>query len=109
MHYCVAPENRKKGQSSCRFPASKPMKIGLVYGSVDGSRAPRDAGRLPMVPRARRTVWPGRRLVPKIVPPAPPGEHAEQTGAFATSTRGAAGRVNDVSIACHENTGHAAS
>src|SRR3954470_3449653 len=29
-------------------------------------------------PRARPTVWPGRRPVPGIVAPGPPGEHAEQ-------------------------------
>src|SRR5512135_330382 len=31
-------------------------------------------------PRARPTVWPGRRPVPGIVAPGPPGEHAEQNG-----------------------------
>src|SRR3954454_9207473 len=32
----------------------------------------------PLRPRARPTVWPGRRPVPGIVAPGPTGEHAEQ-------------------------------
>src|SRR4051812_20907520 len=33
-------------------------------------------------PRARPTVWPGRRPVPGIVAPGPPGEHAEQNVSY---------------------------
>src|SRR3954470_9756446 len=39
-------------------------------------------------PRARPTVWPGRRPVPGIVAPGPPGEHAEQNVSHRDVLRG---------------------
>lgn len=39
-------------------------------------------------PRARPTVWPGRRPGPGLVAPGPPGEHAEQNGSYRDVLRG---------------------
>jgi hypothetical protein len=47
-------------------------------------------------PRARPTVWPGRRPVPGIVAPGSPGEHAEQNVSLATSP--AAGLQGSVGV-----------